>query len=59
MSIIIFESSVEKVLIEKSGVEPIYSPREKIPVIVVENFPGLGKLTAVRFLEWVQKIPQV
>ncbi len=57
MSIIIFESSVEKVLIEKSGVEPIYSPREKIPVIVVENFPGLGKLTAVRFLEWVQKNP--
>jgi len=53
-----FESNVEKIAIEKSGFEPIYPPVEKIPVIMVDNFPALGKLTAVRFLEWVQQNPE-
>ena len=30
---------------------------ERIPTIVVENFPALGKLAALRFLEWVQANP--
>lgn len=34
-----------------------YQPEERIGVIVVENFPMLGKLTALRFLEWVQQNP--
>lgn len=36
----------------------LYSPTEKIPVITVSNFPALGKLTAMRFLEWVQDHPE-
>jgi len=31
---------------------------EKIPVIEVDNFPALGKLAALRFLEWVQHNPE-
>ncbi len=53
-----FKSNVEKIAIEKSGYEPIYSPAEKLPVIIVDNFPALGKLTAMRFLEWVQGNPE-
>ena len=34
-----------------------YPPMEKIPVLTVSNFPALGKLTAMRFLEWVQEHP--
>jgi glucosamine-6-phosphate deaminase len=30
---------------------------ERIPVIVVDSFPELGKLTAYRFIEWVQNNP--
>ncbi|OQX83133.1 glucosamine-6-phosphate deaminase [candidate division KSB1 bacterium 4484_87] len=51
------ESNVEKEALAKSELDAIYSPTEKIPVIIVENFPALGKLTAVRFLEWVQNHP--
>ena len=38
--------------------EMIYPPVEKIPVIIVDNFPMLGKLTDLRFLEWVQNNPE-
>jgi len=47
-------SSVEKIAIQQSGDQLRYSPTEKINVIVVDNFPLLGKLTAFRFLEWAQ-----
>lgn len=30
----------------------------RIPYIAVENFPELGKLTALRFLEWVAENPE-
>ncbi len=50
-------SKVEQVFLEKSGEELIYPPTEKIGVIVVDNFPLLGKLAALRFLEWVQANP--
>ncbi|MFZ5518527.1 MAG: glucosamine-6-phosphate deaminase [Candidatus Zhuqueibacterota bacterium] len=53
----IFDSDVENKAIEKSEHEAIYPPTEKIPVIMVPNFPTLGKLAAIRFLEWVQKNP--
>lgn len=33
-------------------------PQTKVPYITVDNFPDLGKLTALRFLEWVQKNPE-
>jgi glucosamine-6-phosphate deaminase len=50
-------SEVEKIELRRSGRKEIYPPTEKIRVIEVENFPLLGKLTALRFLEWVEKNP--
>ncbi len=48
---------VEEVAVAASSFDVLYDPTEKIPTIVVENFPALGKLTAMRFLEWVQTHP--
>ena len=50
-------SSVEVVELKRSGWESQYAPTEKIRIIEVDNFPLLGKLTAFRFVEWVQKNP--
>ncbi len=47
-------SNVEKYYLDLSGKKLIYAPTEKIPVIQVPNFPELGKLTALRFIEWAQ-----
>lgn len=35
-----------------------YAPIEKMRVVVVPNFPSLGKAAAFRFLEWVQQNPR-
>ena len=51
-------SPVETKALEASPLEAIYAPTERIPVITVGNFPALGKLAAMRFLEWVQDNPQ-
>ena len=50
-------STVEEYEIRKSGRKAAYTPTEKIRVVEVENFPILGKLTALRFIEWVLKNP--
>lgn len=50
-------SNVEQGVLALSGEKLCYSPAEKVGVIVVGNFPMLGKLTALRFLEWVQQNP--
>jgi glucosamine-6-phosphate deaminase len=50
-------STVEALELEVSGRKQWYPPTEKVRVIEVENFPLLGKLTALRFIEWVQKNP--
>jgi glucosamine-6-phosphate deaminase len=50
-------SSVEAYELAQSGRKALYAPTEKIQVIEVENFPLLGKLTALRFVEWVLKNP--
>jgi glucosamine-6-phosphate deaminase len=50
-------SSVEEFALKRRGRKLIYEPVEKIGVIEVENFPLLGKLAALRFIEWVQKNP--
>ncbi|MCK4998884.1 MAG: hypothetical protein KAS23_05085, partial [Anaerohalosphaera sp.] len=50
-------SNVEAKAIAASQFQDIYTPEEKIPAIVVDNFPALGKLAALRFLEWVQQNP--
>ncbi|MBN2410964.1 glucosamine-6-phosphate deaminase [candidate division KSB1 bacterium] len=52
------ESKVEQTALKKSGRQFMYQPTEKIAVIEVDNFPALGKLTAMRFLEWVQYNPE-
>ena len=50
-------SNVEKIYLQHSGKELLYSPTEKIGIIQVENFPELGRLTALRFIEWVLSNP--
>ncbi|MBI5730583.1 MAG: glucosamine-6-phosphate deaminase [Ignavibacteriales bacterium] len=47
------QSKVEQHYLSLSGKEFIYRPIENIPVIQVDSFPELGKLTALRFIEWV------
>lgn len=51
------KSQVEQFYLNKSGKSLQYKPTEKLPVIQVESFPELGKLTALRFIEWVQHNP--
>ena len=48
---------VEQAAVQASAFGAIYEPTEKIATIVVENFPALGKLAAMRFVEWVQHHP--
>ncbi|MFC1501845.1 hypothetical protein ACFL6A_00365 [bacterium] len=46
-------SKAEQAALRRSGEDLIYFPAEKMGVITVSHFPALGKLTALRFLEWV------
>jgi len=48
---------VEEVAVRASSFDALYPPTERIPTIVVENFPSLGKLAAMRFIEWAQQHP--
>jgi len=48
-------SQVEAILLEEAQLQAQYLPIEKIRTIVVEHFPALGKLAALRFLEWAQQ----
>jgi len=50
-------SRVEQIAMKSSSYDCIYPPTEKIPAIIVPHFPMLGRLTALRFLEWVQNNP--
>ena len=50
-------TTVEQRAVQASAFAQIYPPTEKIKTIVVENFPALGKLAAMRFIEWVQDHP--
>ncbi len=49
---------VERAALARSRYEAQYAPTEKVPTIVVDHFPELGRLTALRFLEWVQQNPE-
>src|SRR5512139_3024237 len=51
-------SRVEQVVLARSGYEFRYGPAERIPTLVVPNFPALGRLSALRFLEWVLENPE-
>ncbi|MHC4168435.1 MAG: 6-phosphogluconolactonase, partial [Planctomycetota bacterium] len=48
---------VERTAVQASAFAALYPPTEKIPTIIVENFPSLGKLAAMRFVEWAQNNP--
>ena len=48
-------SKVESEFLKKNG---ITTQKSKIPYLLVDNFPMLGKITALRFLEWVQENPE-
>jgi len=50
-------SAVEKVALESSPFEAMYPPAERIVTVVVDSFPMLGRLAALRFIEWVQQNP--
>lgn len=50
-------TAVERHALSTSPYDILYPPTEKIPTLVVENFPSLGRLAALRFLEWVQANP--
>jgi glucosamine-6-phosphate deaminase len=51
-------SAVERRALEGSPFEALYAPEERIATLVVDNFPALGKLAALRFVEWVQDNPE-
>src|SRR5690606_22180517 len=48
---------VEQHSLASSPYDILYPPTEKIATLVVDNFPALGRLAALRFLEWVQANP--
>jgi len=48
-------SPVEQAFIRESGVEKTTA---RVPYIVVDNFPKLGLLSALSFLEWVTQHPE-
>ena len=48
-------SNTEKIFQEESGIKNITT---KIPYLAVKNFPKLGLLTALRFLEWASENPE-
>ncbi|MBM4081292.1 MAG: glucosamine-6-phosphate deaminase, partial [Planctomycetes bacterium] len=48
---------VEQIALKSSPFKALYPPAEKIATIVVDNFPALGKLAAMRFIEWAQANP--
>lgn len=47
-------SKVEQAFVESSSLKNFNT---KIPYIIVDNFPKLGLLTSLRFLEWVSENP--
>ncbi len=51
------ESAVERAALAASPFADLYPPRERLRTVVVDNFPALGRLAALRFLEWAQRTP--
>lgn len=46
-------SKVEEIAVERFGKQLLY-PYERLKTLEVPNFPSLGKLVSLRFLEWLQ-----
>ena len=55
MTELTFQSTVENTFWQRSGLEASTSG---IPFIVVNNFPQLGLISALRFLEWAGEHPE-
>ena len=51
-------SAVERAALDALRDGGVLPPSERIRTIVVDNFPALGKLAAMRFIEWVQQNPE-
>jgi len=51
-------SRVEERALELASRRLQYSPTEKIGVVEVSDFPTLGRLVALRFIEWMQRNPE-
>ncbi len=51
-------SAVENAALKSSEFAILYPQSERINTLIVDNFPALGKLAAMRFLEWVQQNPE-
>lgn len=51
-------SSLEKTILKHSKRALRYPDDEKIGVVIVDNFPALGTVTALRFLEWARENPE-
>jgi len=51
-----FNSKLEEIAVEKFGKKLLYE-YEKIKVVEVPNFPSLGKIVSLRFIEWLQLNP--
>jgi glucosamine-6-phosphate deaminase len=47
-------SQVEKIFLQQAGLDQMST---KMPYITVENFPKLGMLASLRFLEWIAQNP--
>ena len=52
------ESLVERHFLARRGRPMRFEPAERIPIVVADDFPTLGRMTALRFLEWVQQNPE-
>lgn len=50
-------SEVEKEGVRKYGRKMLYLPYEKVKTLEVPNFTAMGKVAALRFIEWLQKNP--
>lgn len=48
-------SQVEKIFLQQAGIDQMST---KMPYITVENFPKLGMLASLRFLEWIAQNPK-
>ena len=52
------DSKVEAKVLQRSRYSKAgFFSDERIPTLVVDNFPSMGKITALRFIEWVQANP--
>ncbi|MDD8046867.1 MAG: glucosamine-6-phosphate deaminase [Verrucomicrobiota bacterium] len=49
---------VERVALAQSVFKDLYPPDEKIKTIVVDTYPALGHVSALRFVEWAQENPE-